>query len=169
MFFSPPLIIIMHPLHLHPPLPLPSLSESDDDVGGSPSSSHSLKKHFRFSPHSHQRPQALLLRERRGGVHTSTQMHTQIKLCTFKCWTHGCTDTQTHTQSIDVWRLWFSVIAEGPAGPLAERKSFDALKMFYVLRIFDYANVHFIKISCLMSESGMDFIACNKYWPVLCN
>lgn len=33
------------------------------------------------------------------------------------------------------------MIAEGPAGPLAERKSFGALKMFYVLRIFAYANV----------------------------
>lgn len=80
--------------HLPPPFP-PPLSENDDDVGGSPSSSHSLKKHFRFPPFMATRDHEHWCYRKWGVGVGGTYPHrcTQRLNCTFKC---GHMDAHTH-------------------------------------------------------------------------
>lgn len=103
IFFSLLLIIISNLSCSHSLSPPPPyLFENDDGVGGSPSSSHSVKKHMRFSPSSHHRPQALILWERsgwwrvRGGVFTHSRRCTH-KLKCVRSNVHTWMHTQTHT------------------------------------------------------------------------
>lgn len=133
---SPYKIHLLSPSIISSPLP-PTLSENDDAVGGgSPSSSHTPKRHFRLSPLWW--PLETKSSDGTGnwGCTHFTQMHTEIKL-PVQMWIHGCTQThtRTHTQSPGVWcrfSVRFSVIAEGPLVPSAQqaRRALTFLRRF---------------------------------------